>query len=40
MSILVSGGSKRIGLAVATRFALPGADTFLNYHRDEVAYGV
>ena len=37
MSILVTGGSKGIGLAIATRFALPGVDVFLNYHRDEAA---
>jgi enoyl-[acyl-carrier protein] reductase III len=34
MSILVTGGTKGIGLAIASRFAKPGTDVFLNYHAD------
>ena len=37
MSILVTGGTKGIGLAIAMRFAKPGTDVFVNYHRDEDA---
>jgi enoyl-[acyl-carrier protein] reductase III len=37
MSIFVSGGTKGIGLAIATRFAKPGVHVFLNYHGDETA---
>lgn len=37
MSILVTGGTKGIGLAIALRFAKPGNDVFVNYHRDEDA---
>jgi len=37
MSILVTGGTKGIGLAIALRFAKPGTKVFLNYHGDEVA---
>lgn len=37
MAILVTGGTKGIGLAVATAFAGPGVDVFLNYHSDAAA---
>jgi NAD(P)-dependent dehydrogenase (short-subunit alcohol dehydrogenase family) len=37
MAILVTGGTKGIGLAIALRFAKPGTDVFLNYHADEAA---
>lgn len=37
MSILVTGGTKGIGLAIARRFAKPGAEVFLNYHADAAA---
>ena len=34
MSILVTGGTKGIGLEIACRFAKPGVDVFLNYASD------
>ena len=37
MAILVTGGTKGIGLDVALAFADPAADVFLNYHADEAA---
>lgn len=37
MSILITGGTKGIGLAIAKRFAKPGTDIFLNYLRDQAA---
>ena len=37
MAILVTGGTKGIGFAIAQRFAKPGTDVFLNYHSDEAA---
>jgi enoyl-[acyl-carrier protein] reductase III len=37
MAILITGGTKGIGLAVAKRFARPGLDIFLNYLSDEAA---
>ena len=37
MTILVTGGTKGIGFAIAQRFAKPGTDVFLNYHSDEAA---
>ena len=35
MSILVTGGTKGIGLAIAAYLARPGESIVLNYHRDE-----
>lgn len=37
MAILVTGGTKGIGLAIARRFARPGVDVFLNYRADDDA---
>lgn len=37
MSILVTGGTKGIGLSIALAFAEPGTDVFLNYYSDSVA---
>jgi enoyl-[acyl-carrier protein] reductase III len=37
MAILVTGGSKGIGRAIALRFAAPGAGVFVNYHSDDAA---
>lgn len=37
MSILVTGGTKGIGLEVARGFARPGEKVFLNYHGDDAA---
>jgi NAD(P)-dependent dehydrogenase (short-subunit alcohol dehydrogenase family) len=37
MSILITGGTKGIGLAIAKRFAQPGVDVFLNYAHDDAA---
>lgn len=37
MAILVTGGIKGIGLAIALRFAKPGVDVFLNYVSDDAA---
>jgi enoyl-[acyl-carrier protein] reductase III len=37
MSILVTGGTKGIGLEIACRFAKPGVDIFLNYVADDEA---
>jgi enoyl-[acyl-carrier protein] reductase III len=37
MTILVTGGSSGIGLAIAKRFAAAGAQVFVNYHSDEGA---
>ncbi|MBC7519825.1 MAG: SDR family oxidoreductase [Sandarakinorhabdus sp.] len=37
MAILVTGGTKGIGLAIARRFAKPGTDVFLNYRADAAA---
>lgn len=37
MAILVTGGTKGIGLAIARRFAKPGADVFINYRADTAA---
>ena len=37
MAILITGGTKGIGFAVAKRLVEPGVDIFLNYLRDHVA---
>lgn len=37
MAILVTGGTKGIGLSVALAFAGPGVDVFLNFHGDAEA---
>ncbi len=37
MAILVTGGTKGIGLAIASRFARPDTDVFLNYRADAAA---
>src|SRR5690349_13303721 len=37
MAILITGGSKGIGRAIALRFALPGNAVFVNYHADDAA---
>ena len=37
MSILITGGSKGIGLAIAKAFAAPGNHVFINYHSDTAA---
>ncbi|WP_416908618.1 MAG: SDR family oxidoreductase [Polymorphobacter sp.] len=37
MAILVTGGTKGIGLAIARRFAKPGTQVFLNYRADKAA---
>jgi enoyl-[acyl-carrier protein] reductase III len=37
MSILVTGGTKGIGLAIAKAFAQPGNHVFLNYLADDAA---
>jgi len=35
MGVLITGGTKGIGLAIAKRFAEPGRDILINYLRDE-----
>ena len=37
MSILITGGTKGIGLAIAIAFAIDAGDVFLNYHNDDAA---
>ena len=37
MSILITGGTKGIGLAIAEAFARDTSDVFLNYHGDDAA---
>ena len=39
MSVLITGGTKGIGLAIARRFAREGRQVFLAYRQDEVAAG-
>src|SRR5919108_1882655 len=36
-TVLVAGGTKGIGLAIALRIAKPGVQVFLNYRRDDTA---
>lgn len=35
MNILITGGSKGVGRAIALKFAVPGNTIFINYHSDE-----
>jgi len=35
MAVLITGGSKGVGLAIAKRFAAPGRDILINYIRDD-----
>ena len=35
MAVLITGGTKGIGLAIARRFAKPGVDIFMAYRRDD-----
>jgi NAD(P)-dependent dehydrogenase (short-subunit alcohol dehydrogenase family) len=35
MAVLITGGTKGIGLAIAGRFAKPGVDIFMAYKRDD-----
>jgi enoyl-[acyl-carrier protein] reductase III len=37
MAVLITGGTKGIGLAIAKRFATPGADIFMVYRRDDAS---
>jgi NAD(P)-dependent dehydrogenase (short-subunit alcohol dehydrogenase family) len=37
MSVLITGGTKGIGLAIARRFARPGVDIFMAYRGDEAS---
>jgi NAD(P)-dependent dehydrogenase (short-subunit alcohol dehydrogenase family) len=37
MAVLITGGTKGIGLAIAKRFAKPGADIFIAYRNDEAS---
>ena len=37
MAVLITGGTKGIGLAIARRFAKPGVDIFMAYKRDDDA---
>ena len=37
MAVLITGGTKGIGLAIARRFAKPGVDIFMAYKRDDAA---
>lgn len=39
MSILITGGTKGIGLAIAKAFARESGEVFLNYHSDDTAAG-
>lgn len=40
MSILITGGTKGIGLAIAEKLARPGMQMFLNYRRDEASAAI
>jgi NAD(P)-dependent dehydrogenase (short-subunit alcohol dehydrogenase family) len=40
MTILIAGGTKGIGLAIAKAFAREAGDVFLGYHSDEAAAGL
>jgi enoyl-[acyl-carrier protein] reductase III len=37
MAVLITGGTKGIGLAIAKRFAKPGVDIFIAYRNDETS---
>ena len=37
MAVLITGGTKGIGLAIAKRFATPGVDIFIAYRNDETS---
>jgi enoyl-[acyl-carrier protein] reductase III len=37
MAVLITGGTKGIGLALARRFAKPGVDVFMAYRQDDAA---
>jgi enoyl-[acyl-carrier protein] reductase III len=37
MAVLITGGTKGIGLAIAKRFAKPGVDIFIAYRNDEAS---
>jgi enoyl-[acyl-carrier protein] reductase III len=37
MAVLITGGTKGIGLAIAKRFAKPGVDVFIAYRNDEAS---
>jgi NAD(P)-dependent dehydrogenase (short-subunit alcohol dehydrogenase family) len=37
MAVLITGGTKGIGLAIARRFAKPGVDIFMAYRRDDAS---
>lgn len=37
MTILITGGSKGIGRAIATRFAADGSNVLINYHSDDAS---
>lgn len=37
MAVLITGGTKGVGLAIAKRFAEPGRDILVNYLRDEAS---
>jgi enoyl-[acyl-carrier protein] reductase III len=39
MAVLITGGTKGIGLAIAKRFARPGVDIFMAYLRDDASAG-
>src|SRR5258707_13828953 len=37
LAVLIAGGTKGIGLAIAKRFATPGVDIFIAYRNDETS---